>query len=309
MTIHLRPRQKCPLCGTSEHTVYIDFPEISVVKCNGCGFLYSSRVMPDETLHRYYTDGFGSCRHLRGQMVTARCNVWATEKLLGGLLDSVRNVLDVGTGYGFFLKEIRDRFSVKTMGVEISRQEADYARRALSLDVKTALLSDSNIEKGKFDLVTAFEVIEHTQDPRAFIRELIEYAKPGGYCLIMTDNFESRVAVSLGPGFPKWIPHSHISHFCPGSLERLVSEEDMAIVGRLSYTPWELLLRSWYYRIIGIKRMPSESFDLSKTLENEMRGKFKLFQIRRIFNAIWARLQARADLDEAVMYVLTRRPF
>ena len=61
--------------------------------------------------------------------------------------------------------------------------------------------------EGSFDLVTAFEVIEHVAYPRTFVEELEEYVKPGGQLLIMTDNFESKVVKDLGElAFPKWIP-------------------------------------------------------------------------------------------------------
>ena len=72
--------------------------------------------------------------------------------------------------------------------------------------------------------MTAFEVIEHTLNPVEFIREMTQYVKPGGRLLIMTDNFCSRRAQSLGAGFPKWIPHVHISHFSPVTLKSAIEK-------------------------------------------------------------------------------------
>src|SRR4029453_13739408 len=101
-------------------------------------------------------------------------------------------------------------------------------------------LSESEVDKANFDIVTTFEVIEHIQDPRSFLSELIGYISPGGYLLVMTDNFESDIVRALGAGFPKWIPHSHISHFGSSVFERLISDAGMVVTRRLSYTPWEL---------------------------------------------------------------------
>ena len=59
--------------------------------------------------------------------------------------------------------------------------------------------------------------------------------------IIMTDNFESRAAKSLGAKFPKWIPHSHISHFSPNTLQACIeSVKGLSVSRWLSYTPWEL---------------------------------------------------------------------
>jgi len=306
--ICLCERAGCPLCGSAKHGVHIAFPEIPVIRCGGCGFLYSSMVMPAGRLNEYYAEEFGSQRHLQGQIVTARVNAWAARRLLGEHLLSVRIFLDVGTGYGFFLREIRDRFLIQGVGVELSRQEAAYGREVLSLDIRNVLLSDSGVPKNHYDLVTTFEVIEHTRDPRAFLGEVIEYVKPGGYCLVMTDNFESRVARSLGAGFPKWIPHAHISHFSAATFERLVRDSGMTITRRLSYTPWELLLRNLYCAARGKTALPSEVFNLEQVLESEMGGRFRLFRTRRALNRIWAQMQSRDNLDGAVMYILARKP-
>jgi hypothetical protein len=124
----------------------------------------------------------------------------------------------------------------------------------------------------------------------------------------MTDNFECRVVNALGPAFPKWIPHAHISHFAPQSLERLLLGQGLEITRRLSYTPWELHLRALVHRLQGADTTPAKTFDLERTLATEMGGRYRLFRLRRRMNRIWARLSARPSLEGALMYALARRP-
>jgi hypothetical protein len=123
----------------------------------------------------------------------------------------------------------------------------------------------------------------------------------------MTDDFESKVATDLGAGFPKWIPHSHISHFGPKTLELVLLDKGLAITGCMSHTPWELLARSFYYRLRGIQKTPQESFNLVETLGSEMRGIFKLFNLRRLINSLWVKVSIRNDLEGALMYVIATR--
>ena len=307
MGIRLIERTACPLCGCGVVDIHIPFPEIPVKRCSGCSFIFSSKLMPEDELNRYYAEDFGSVRHMQGQMVNATVNVWAFERLLGYSVGTVRNLLDVGTGYGFFLKALRERLAIDVIGVEPSQREAKYGKEKLGLDIRNAMISQADIAKKHFDLVTAFEVIEHTADPRGFVEELTEYVKPGGYMLIMTDNFESKVAKDLGAGFPKWIPHSHISHFGPTTLERVMSDSGLVLTRRLSYTPWELMLRNWYYRSRRIKKDPSQAFNLSRILETEMKGTFALFRLRLILNRVLAQIQALDSLDGALMYLLARK--
>ena len=260
--------------------------------------------MDGKCLSDYYRKGFGSERHRQGQLINARINAWAIGRLLP--VRQVLSFLDVGTGYGYLLREVKSRYDIQGNGVELSEQESRYGKDHLGVDIKNASLEESGLAVRSFDLVTCFEVIEHVPDPVSFVKALVGYVKPGGYLLVMTDNFESQVARDLGPSFPKWIPHSHISHFGPKTLERLFDDQGIRIVEQLSYTPWELLARLYYYRLRGIHQTPQEAFDLSDALSSEMHGHFRLFALRRLVNTLYARSTARKDLDGALMYLVGR---
>lgn len=261
--------------------------------------------MSSDWLSEYYRKGFGSDRHRQGQYINARINAWAIRRLVP--INEIHSFLDVGAGYGFLLQQIMTRYGIRSVGVELSEQEARYGQEQLEVDIRNCTLAESGLLKDSFDFVACFEVIEHIPDPPIFLNELLSYVKPGGYILVMTDNFESRVARQLGPDFPKWIPHSHISHFGPETLERLFTDADIEIVSRLSYTPWELLARLYYFNLRGIHQLPENAFDLSGVLTSEMHGRFRLFYLRRIVNTLWARLTARANLNGALMYLLGRK--
>lgn len=295
-------RNVCPLCRANEHEIYISFPDIPVVRCSCCDFIYSKRLMDDDLLSKYYRKGFGSERHRQGQYINARINAWAIRRLLS--VGKIHSFLDVGTGYGFLLQQIATRLGIHSVGVELSEQESHYGQEQLGVDVRNGTLERSGLQKSYFDLVACFEVIEHVPDPLAFIDELLSYIKPGGYLLVMTDNFESRVACELGPSFPKWIPHSHISHFSPKTLEQLFADKGIKVLQRLSYTPWELLAQLHYSKLKGIPQSSKNTFDLSNVLASEMHGRFRLFYLRRIVNLFWARMTAQPNLDGALMYLL-----
>jgi 2-polyprenyl-3-methyl-5-hydroxy-6-metoxy-1,4-benzoquinol methylase len=296
-------RNLCPMCGSERHRVHMAFAEIPVVKCAACDFMWSSKILPEDMLTAYYEKNFGGERQLQGQIVNSKVNAWAVGKLLKGR--AISSILDVGTGYGFLLKELCKARKLDTAGVELSKQEADYAKETLGLNVTNALLKDSGLPRDHFDLVTCFEVIEHIPDPPEFISELAGYVRPNGYLLIMTDNFESRMAKALGAGFPKWIPHEHISHFSPSTLRRALERTTgMSLVKSMSYTPWEVLLRASYYKLRGLKKTPYEAFDLASQLKREMSGSYKLFALRKFFNKTWVQFTLADKMDGDLMYFL-----
>ena len=135
-----------------------------------------------------------------------------------------------------------------------------------------------------------------------------DFLKPGGYLLIMTDNFDSRMAKSLGAGFPKWIPHSHISHFSALTLRKTLEETGkLELVKSMSYTPWEILLRNVYYKVRGITKTPSEAFNFSSTMENEMKGTYRFFALRKLFNKAFVKLTLSSKMDGDLMYFLCKK--
>src|SRR5271154_2480358 len=139
--IEFAERTQCALCASTRRTVHRAFRDIPVVRCSQCGFLYSARMMSAETMEAYYRENFGSQRHLQGQIVNARTNGIALARLLD--LKSVRSWLDIGTGYGFLLKWLKDKWGIAAEGIELSAQEAEYARDKLGLEVHCKLLSQS----------------------------------------------------------------------------------------------------------------------------------------------------------------------
>lgn len=275
-----------------------------MVRCTGCGFLYSDRVLPPERLQAYYAESFGGDRQRRGQMVNARVNARAVARLVD--LSRVRSVLDVGCGYGFFLRELAERHGLRAVGLELSRDEAAYARQRLGLEVLTEPIDEAGLPEGGFDLVTTFEVIEHVPRPLPFLAAMARAVAPGGVLVVMTDNFDSAVCRALGPGFPKWIPHTHVSHFCPATLRWALEHTPGLRVDRLlSFTPWELLAR----RVLARGRVPSpeEAFDLDRTLAAEMSSAYRLFHLRRALCRAWFRLTARNSTSGALVYATARR--
>jgi len=216
--------------------------------------------------------------------------------------------LDIGTGYGFLLKWLQDKYYIETDGVELSLQESSYARDQLGLTIHSSPLSEARLQKGHYDVVSSFEVIEHIADPISFVTEMAEYVNPGGILVIMTDNFGSNIVKMLRGSFPKWIPHTHVSHFTPESLRRCInSVPGLTMEAEASYSPWELVGR----QILSNLRSPipdERAYDLGSTLRCEMNRSYRLYHLRRRMNPLWARVTLRKTLDRgALMYCVYRK--
>jgi SAM-dependent methyltransferase len=91
------------------------------------------------------------------------------------------------------------------------------------------------IESGAGDIVVAAETIEHLENPRAFLRELVRLTRPGGLVLVTTPNqlsLLSKGTLLLKNEFDAFDPTSghypaHITALLEGDLRRIADESGL----------------------------------------------------------------------------------
>jgi SAM-dependent methyltransferase len=103
---------------------------------------------------------------------------------------SGKKVLDAacGAGYGSALLARNARM---VLGVDVAREAVEYARlhyRSPSLAFAQSDCLALPCPAAHFDLIVAFEIIEHLRDPDAFLQELRRVLHPSGVLLLSTPN-------------------------------------------------------------------------------------------------------------------------
>jgi 2-polyprenyl-3-methyl-5-hydroxy-6-metoxy-1,4-benzoquinol methylase len=89
---------------------------------------------------------------------------------------------------------------------------------------------------GRFDLVTAFHVLEHDDDAAGLLARIAAMARPGGHIVIEVPNIDCVWAGLLGRAWDAWYLPYHRTHFSPASLAALVGEAGLEIVARHDVT-------------------------------------------------------------------------
>jgi SAM-dependent methyltransferase len=138
-------------------------------------------------------------------------NAWlrwdVVSRLLDGLED-VERVLEVGAGEGAVGARLARRYDY--VGVEPDPRSRARARER----VETVL---EELPDGSFDLVCAFEVLEHVADDRAELRAWRDRLRPGGWLLVSVPAHEKR----FGPADRRV---GHFRRYEPGGLAELLTE-------------------------------------------------------------------------------------
>lgn len=147
---------------------------------------------------------------------------------------------DVGCGSGTLWKYVNDLFA-RYVGIDLVRYSSFPSDGELRLaDLNAAAIP---LSTGSVDVVAAIEIIEHLENPRAFVRELARIAKPGGWVVLTTPNqlsFLSKLTLLLKNQFnafqqaPGLYP-AHLTALLEADLIRIATECGLTNV-RVTYT-------------------------------------------------------------------------
>ena len=281
-----------------------------VIACESCGFrhvvpLPSAEQMAEAYRETYYKDEkpaylteAGADQAWAALMQNDRLSLF--EKILG---TPRRRLLDIGSGPGFFLKTAAAR-GWKELGIEPSRQAAEFARQMGVNVVEGFFDAQSAPGLGLFDVVHLNNVLEHIPDPIGLLTLARERIAPGGLiCITVPNDFTPlQDAACQKAAIGRWwiAPPHHLNYFDFATGEALLARLGFEVVERTTSFPMEmfLLMGETYVgdpalgRACHAKRM---AFDLA--LEDAGQG-----QTRRDFY----RALAAAGLGREVVLIARR---
>ena len=133
-------------------------------------------------------------------------------------------LLDVGCGTGFFIEAALeagfDPAGIELSTVAIGLAEPSARTRITRGDVNTLLATDAR----RFDVVTAFDIIEHTFDPAAFLDDVGRLLAPGGLIVLSTPDTGHWLRPVMGSRWPMLQPHQHTFLFSRSAMRALLVE-------------------------------------------------------------------------------------
>jgi SAM-dependent methyltransferase len=206
-----------------------DGRDFELRRCLDCSFQWTSPQPAGETLAQLYAGTSGEYFEPLAESSPERRRLFRSVGTLLKRRGAGRGrLLDLGCGTGGALAAFRDQFEL--FGVEPSGFAAQQARAATEARVQVGDLAAAAYPTGFFDVVTAFDVVEHLADPLATLRELKRILRPGGVLVIETGDIGSLSARFAGGHWYYVLLPGHLCFFSRGTLAAALTKAGFADV-------------------------------------------------------------------------------
>ncbi len=176
------------------------------------------------------------------------------------ILSARPKLLDLGCGTGRNLQAFAK--SNEVYGLDFSKEAVRFCEKRGLKKVKQASAMETPYEDGKFEFITALDIIEHTDD-QAVLKECWRILQPGGAMLITVPAYQW--------AWSKWDEVLHHQRRYTRASLRAVLEEQGFMIKKISYLYSFLLLPAVIVRKIKDLFYPDQypsDFKLSNSLIN-----------------------------------------
>jgi hypothetical protein len=137
-------------------------------------------------------------------------------------------LLDIGTGGGSF-PYVAFKRGWKAEGCEPNRWLCDWATRNYALPIRPGTVFDQNYPGGSYDVVTLWDVLEHTPDPKTEIREAHRLIARDGLLVVNYPDIGSWVAKLMGRSWV-FLLDVHLYYFTRRTIRKLLVDAGFDVV-------------------------------------------------------------------------------
>jgi ubiquinone/menaquinone biosynthesis C-methylase UbiE len=269
---------KCRICHSASqkllHKVPLERPlgqihSLEILRCLDCGLVFSGLELGGKASVSLYSKGYyeseDSVMSVDRNIISERYR--RTLDRLQELKLEGKELLDVGCGCGEFIK-LAESNGWECHGLDISPWAAQVASEQSGVSVFVGTLAEAGYPSETFDVVTAWDVIEHIIEPQAFVAEVRRILKLGGMLVVRTPNQNSLfhllagLSSRAGWSYPlQQIYHvDHLSYFTESTLVSLLYRESFRIetVEYEDITIHDTRFRGWQKAAIAIIHLIAE---------------------------------------------------
>ena len=137
-------------------------------------------------------------------------------------------LFDVGTGGGSF-PFVASKKGWQAEGCEPNRWLCEWGLKNYGLRIRPGTVFDQSCPAGAYDVVTLWDVLEHTPDPKQEIREVHRLLKDGGLIVVNYPDIGSWIARLMGRSWV-FLLDVHLYYFTRTTIRRLLEAAGFEVV-------------------------------------------------------------------------------
>ncbi len=252
----------CNLCGSAQSeevytltdTLYKVPGEFVLRRCTTCGLMYLSPRPSPQKIGDYYPAAYTAHQRIATEDERLPLMRWMRNRKLikrRRMIErhgdhSLGRVLDVGCATGLFLHEMQ-LGGWQAVGVEPSASAAEYARQRFGLEVFQGMLGDAPFPAASFDVITFWDVLEHTFSPADDLVKAAQLTRPGGLVVITVPNWDSFDRRPLGRFWIGLDCPRHLHVFTRPTLQSLLERAGFTVID------WACFVPGYFSTILGIQ--------------------------------------------------------
>jgi SAM-dependent methyltransferase len=216
------------LCGSGHSRVLFEKQRREFLECEACGLVWIDPLPTREEVEARYRTAYSSGEYAAFAKAHETRDLISDHRLARVLeVAKPGRWLDVGCSTGSFVAAAL-RAGCAAEGLDISREAVEIARD------NGLIAHHGRVEDFEptlpYDTITAFDVLEHSTAPRAFVKRLRGWLRPGGHLVLTLPDVHSIYPkLLMGRHWFYYWPDEHLFYFDPDTVTRLLSEEGFSV--------------------------------------------------------------------------------
>lgn len=210
----------CYLCGNKRLKLIVDL-DWPIKKCPKCHLIQVSPLPSIKQVNALYRGDYWKSLSSYGKQFSTHENYF--RKKISGIkkYQSTGKLLDIGCALGSLLK-VAQKHGFKSEGLDISGFAIKQCR-SFGLTATQGVISDIK-KKEYYDIITAFEVIEHELNPILTIKTIYKLLKKNGLFVMTVPNSGTLIGKVMGSKWFGYRNKEHIFHFTFKTLQLILEK-------------------------------------------------------------------------------------
>lgn len=235
----------CPVCGNDIFSIHrvidsavssvpegLDRPlhvRARVERCTHCGLYRTIPLSDDRQADQLYHQDSVSHRASASKVSVSGATSTSSSDELALLANRPpASLLDVGCGAGqFLLKATAAGYAAQ--GIDPDPRSVAFATTNLGLNVREGSL-EVLAPSERFDIITTLGVLEHIEEPAAFLTQLRDKLNPNGEILVGVPNVGSlnrRISRLSSHDWDMFLEPGHLYHYSQSTLAKLGTNAEL----------------------------------------------------------------------------------